>query len=96
MIKLYKAGNPVGVSATNSEGSMEACFDARLLSVQWSNRSCHVTGLMDEKLGIFRAVHMIGEVPEKLFLCDKNRQADDYWGYRSVLASFLSGYLRAG
>ena len=79
-ITLYKAGNAIGVSATNSEGSMEASVDARPLSVQWSNRSCHVTGLMAEKVGILRAVHMVGEVPEELLFCNKNRQADGYWG----------------
>ena len=73
-ITLYKAGNAVGVSATNSEGSMEASVDARPLSVQWSNRSCHVAG------GIFRAVHMVGEVPEELLFCNKNRRADGDWG----------------
>ena len=67
MITLYKAGNAIGVSATNREGSMEASFDARPLSIQWSNRSCHVNGLMAEEVGIVRAVHMVGEVSEKLF-----------------------------
>lgn len=92
---MYKAGSAVGVNATNSEGSMEASFDAGPLSVQWSNSSCHVTWLIAEKVDIFRAVHMDGEVPKELFLRNKNRQAGGYWGSRFLLASFLSGYHRA-